>query len=337
MECLKNRFYRLIIICLNKGWPHLFEKTMVLDNKTPFVCLDWGTTHRRSYALNQAGACTLEVADDQGALASKGRFAPALTDALHQLQATPERVVMSGMVGSALGWQEVPYVDGNVPLETLSKHLVAVDDAASPVAAYIVPGYCIRNAQGQPDVMRGEETQLLGALTLGHHSGWFVLPGTHSKWVELRNGRITQLRTYMTGELFDLLGKHGTIAAAVGAGATVWDAGAFSEGVRAAGHGALSHQLFGCRARVVCGDMPAASTKSYLSGLLIGTELHDVLRNPQGAIGASTQTFKLIGSPELAAHYQGAATELGLSFEVIDARAAFLGAMSHIQSHWKKP
>ena len=300
-----------------------------------FVGLDWGTTHRRSYALNTAGACTAEISDDQGALASKGRFAPALTDALHQLKATPERVVMSGMVGSALGWQEVPYVDGSVPLEALAQHLVAVKDAACATPAFIVQGYCIRNAQGQPDVMRGEETQLLGALTPGHHSGWFVLPGTHSKWVELHNGRVTQLRTYLTGELFDLLGKHGTIAAAVGSGAAVWDHGAFNGGVRAVGHGALSHQLFGCRARVVCGDMPAASTKAYLSGLLIGTELHDVLRRPSGVHAADPQTFKLIGSPELATHYQGAAAELGLSFEVIDARAAFIGAMSHLQSHGK--
>lgn len=303
--------------------------------ETAFVGLDWGTTHRRSYALDAAGACTDEAADDQGALVSKGRFAPALTDALQQLKAAPARVVMSGMVGSALGWQEVPYVDGSVPLDMLARHLTPVNDAACPVPAFIVPGYCIRNAQGQPDVMRGEETQLLGALTMGHHSGWFVLPGTHSKWVELQNGRITQLRTYMTGELFELLGKHGTIAAAIGAGAAVWDANAFSDGVRAAGHGALSHQLFSCRARVVCGDMPAASTKSYLSGLLIGTELQDVLRDPKKAKGSGPQTFKLIGSPELAAHYQGAATELGLSFDVIDARAAFLGAMSHIQSNWK--
>jgi 2-dehydro-3-deoxygalactonokinase len=196
----------------------------------------------------------------------------------------------------------------------------------------IVPGYCVRNAAGQPDVMRGEETQLLGAHCLGHSDGWFVLPGTHSKWVELRAGRVLQLRTYMTGELFDLLGHHGTLAAAAGSVDAPWDASAFGQGVQAAhSGGALSHQLFGCRARVVSGDMAAASSRAFLSGLLIGTELHDVLKD--GARPAGGSAFQLIGSPALATLYQAAAAILGLQFEVLDARAAFIAATHFLSSH----
>lgn len=303
--------------------------------KAEVVGVDWGTTHRRAYALDAHGVCVDEFADGDGALACKGRFGPALETALQQLQAAPELVVMSGMVGSALGWHEVPYVDGSVALDALPQHLFTVNNPSSNAQCVIVPGYCLRNQWGQPDVMRGEETQLLGALTLGHHSGWFVLPGTHSKWVELESGRILQLRTYMTGELFELLGKHGTLAAAAATVAPVWDAAAFADGVRAAGQGALSHQLFACRAKVVCGDMPAASSKAYLSGLLIGSELHDVLRDPTGT--PRRFTFKLIGSPELAKHYQAAAAQLDLAFDVLDAKAAFLGAMARIQTVWKNP
>lgn len=294
------------------------------------VGVDWGTTHRRAYALDATGACVNEFSDGDGAMACKGRFGPALQAVLHQLQATPNLVVMSGMVGSALGWHEVPYVDHRVVLDALPAHLFTVPDAPIAARCVIVPGYNIRDQWGQPDVMRGEETQLLGALALGHHSGWFVLPGTHSKWVELEYGRILQLRTYMTGELFNLLGQHGTLAAAIGKAAPVWDASAFADGVHAAGKGGLSHQLFSCRARVVCGDMPAASSQAYLSGLLIGSELHDVRRTPTGS--HSMDTFKLVGSPELAQHYQTAAALLDLALEVLDAKAAFLAAMARIQS-----
>jgi len=307
---------------------------MQMDFEPSCVGIDWGTTHRRAYALDAQGACTATYADSDGALACKGRFPAALDTALQGLHATPARVLMSGMVGSALGWQEVPYVDASVPLDALWKHLRPVTDAPGSCATLIVPGYCVRGSAGQPDVMRGEETQLLGALTLGHHSGWFVLPGTHSKWVELDAGRIVQLRTYMTGELFELLGRQGTLAAAAGSAALVWDDAAFADGVHAARHGALSHQLFGCRARVVCGDMPASSSKAYLSGLLIGSELHDVLHH-QSAPSPTDARFQLIGSVELAKRYQAAATLLGLALEVIDAQAAFIGAMAQLNAHWK--
>lgn len=300
---------------------------MTLNTDIDVVGVDWGTTHRRAYGLDRTGQCIAEHADDEGALASKGRFAESLQALLETIGARPRAVVLSGMVGSALGWQVVPYVDGSVALPALAGRL-----AAAPVPnVSIVPGYCVRNAAGQPDVMRGEETQLLGAHCLGHGDGWFVLPGTHSKWVQLQAGRVVQLRTYMTGELFDLLSNHGTLAAAAGNTAdATWDAAAFGQGVQAAQSGhALSHQLFGVRARVVSGDAAAGSSRAYLSGLLIGTELHDVLKGGSGATD-STAAFKLIGSPALASHYQAAAGILGVHFEVLDARAAFIAAIHQL-------
>jgi 2-dehydro-3-deoxygalactonokinase len=236
-------------------------------------------------------------------------------------------------VGSALGWQEVPYVDASVALADLPHHLASVREPWDGGPRLIVPGYCVRDAWGQPDVMRGEETQLLGAWALGYHSGWFVLPGTHSKWVELQSGRIVQLRTYMTGELFDLLGKHGTIAAAAGTVTQVWDEAAFQLGVQSAHYSTLHHQIFVCRARVVSGDMPASSVKSYLSGLLIGAELHDMLGNGKQVLHSTPVHF--IGAPELARHYLAAAVLLQLRFELIDAEAAYLAALAYIQRSWK--
>ena len=299
------------------------------------VGIDWGTTHRRVYALDPAGVCTRTYADEAGALSCKGRFASALETALARISAIPDRVLMSGMVGSALGWQEIPYVDARVALTDLPRHAVRIDEQSEPgPKRLIIPGYCVRNALGQPDVMRGEETQLLGACALGHDTGWFVLPGTHSKWVQLQAGHIAQLRTYMTGELFNLLGAHGTLAAA-SATPQSWDEAAFVQGLRASGQSALSHQLFGCRARVVSGDLPASSAKAYLSGLLIGSEFNDVVR--AGGDGLRSTQVYCLGAEELAQHYLAAAAHFDVAVELVDSQAAYIAALAHFQTCWNHP
>jgi 2-dehydro-3-deoxygalactonokinase len=300
-----------------------------------WIGVDWGTTHRRGYAINPEGGCIAEADDDQGALAARGRYPEALAALLPPLLPQPDadaRVVMSGMVGSAFGWQEAPYLGPEVALEELPRHLVAVTGQTN---RYIVPGYCVRNTQGQPDVMRGEETQLLGAVAMGLRDGWFVLPGTHSKWVLLRDGRIQQLRTYMTGELFALLSSHGTLAAAAQPAGTdtgaLWSQPAFADGVAAGIPGALANQLFSARARVVSGDMPATQAQAYLSGLLIGSELQDVMQDI--AQDRQTPALHLIGSPALAATYQAAARQLDCSLQVLAPREVILRGFHFIQTH----
>lgn len=301
------------------------KKTLVLAG------IDWGTTHRRTYALDAAGQCTQELSDSDGALACQGNFPGKLNEALIKLPQPPQMIILSGMVGSALGWHNVPYLDHQVALQDLHQYLFRVQDSQFSGACAIVPGYCIRNTQGQPDVMRGEETQLLGACALGHRSGWFVLPGTHSKWVELHEGKILQLRTYMTGELFHLLSHHGTLAASMGAD-SAWSDAAFAAGVHAAKQGVLALQLFSGRAKVVCGDMPACDARAYLSGVLIGSELHDVFTTQ--ALSTQSTTFKIIASPDLAMRYQQAAQLLPVSSHALDSKDVFLAAMRFFQNHW---
>ncbi len=303
---------------------------MLVENLPRLTGIDWGTSHRRTYLMDVDGTCIDTLEDSDGALSCKGLFSKKLQDALFLLNKKSELVVLSGMVGSALGWHNVPYVGSQVALQDLHHHLFRVPDAPISALCQIVPGYCIRDAKGQPDVMRGEETQLLGAWALGHCSGWFVLPGTHSKWVELHQGKVVQLRTYMTGELFQLLSHHGTLAASLGAD-NAWSDQAFAAGVHAAKQGALARQLFSCRAKVVCGDMPASDATAYLSGVLIGSELHDVLT--QQALTTQSGTFKIIASQELAVRYQQAAQLLSVSTQVLDAQKVYLAAMHFFQTH----
>ncbi len=310
--------------------------------KTPTTALlgiDWGTSNRRAWWLGAEGEVLAEHADDQGLLAAQGRFAESLQTLLQAATPLPEGcpILMSGMVGAASGWQEAPYMDAALPLAQLARHLQPV--AAAGPRSSIVPGVCFSAADGTVDVMRGEETQLLGALALGHGDGWYVLPGTHSKWVRLKDGRVADLATYMTGELFALLTQHGTLssvtspAAADAHGDEATHPHAFARGVAAAARSGLSNALFGCRAQVVAGRMPAVEAREYLSGLLIGAEWHDVTRRA----GRAPAHITLIGSAALARRYARVAEGAGCQIKVLDARSVQLAALGALRAALDNP
>src|SRR6185312_4331393 len=139
-----------------------------IDMTAAFIGIDWGTTHRRAALIGADGALLGERVDGEGALACKGRFRESLQALVAGWpEADPALpVVMAGMVGAAIGWQAVPYLERDTPLSDLARHLVRVNDAPAGRRWFIVPGYCVRDDAGGVDVMRGEETQLFGALHL---------------------------------------------------------------------------------------------------------------------------------------------------------------------------
>ncbi len=304
------------------------------DSTPALLGIDWGTSNRRAWWLGTAGEVLAEHSDDQGLLACQGRFSEALQGLLSAGPALPADapILMAGMVGAATGWREAPYMDAGDVLAELARHLVPVPAAAAG-RAFIVPGVCFTAPDGTVDVMRGEETQLLGALALGHGDGWYVLPGTHSKWVRLHDGRVADLATYMTGELFALLTQHGTLTsvtrtADAADSANAADPAPFNRGIAAAARSGLSNALFGCRAQVVAGRMPAAQAREYLSGLLIGAEWHDVVRRA----GRVPEHITLIGSAELARRYAGVAAAAGCAITVLDARTVQLAAFGVLRA-----
>lgn len=293
------------------------------------LAIDWGTSNRRAYLIDQHGVCIAEHEDGQGMLAVGGRehFGVSLGGLLDAMRVAADvPVIMSGMVGSASGWQEVGYLDASVPLEQLPRHLAPVTDPAWAGRCRIVPGYCYRNANAAAvDVMRGEETQLLGAVALGHRDGWLVLPGTHSKWVLLRDGVIQSLSTYMTGELFAMLSAGGTLSSMMGGDAG--DAEGYAIGLnQTAGDEPLTNTLFRVRAGVVSRAAPAQQAAAVVSGLLIGAEFAAAarrLRETGDGLGIS-----VIGSPALAARYAVAAQHFGLKCEVLDPHLVYRTAIS---------
>jgi 2-dehydro-3-deoxygalactonokinase len=299
------------------------------------VGIDWGTSNRRAYLVDAGGHCLATHEDDQGMLAARGRFAESLAELLATLHATagvgPQvPVVMSGMVGSAQGWREVAYLDLDIPLGDLPRHLVRIEGHGLGRECFIVPGYCQSQGQGRGgiDVMRGEETQLLGALSLGHRDGWVVLPGTHSKWVHLRDGAIERIATYMTGELFATLAAHGTLAALM----LDDDESAFDAGLAEARLGApLTNSLFRARARVVAGAMPAAQTRGFVSGLLIGTEFAAAFDAAALAGGRAPAAITLVCSDALRPRYARAAAAFGVDanhLHQLDPQRVYCAALS---------
>lgn len=284
------------------------------------IGIDWGTTHRRAALLDCDGRVLASGHDDQGVLACGGAFAESMQALLDQWPgAKGLPVVMAGMIGSAAGWQEVPYLDAAVPLPMLGSHVARVRNAPAGRNWFIVPGVCWRDARGRADVMRGEETQLLGAMRVlgaSNADGWYVLPGTHSKWVRLQGGTVSALRTYMSGELFALLRERGTLAGLMKADAGRWDDALFEQGAADLDDEALSRALFGARARVVSGSAAAAGTGAYVSGLLLGSEWRDLHRQP-GIAGR----VRLIGEPELVRLHALCARHHGIAVQVLDVQA----------------
>lgn len=211
----------------------------------------------------------------------------------------------AGMIGSAQGWVEAPYVECPAGLGELAAGLVPVPGAALS----IIPGVVQRGAA--PNVMRGEETQILGALA-AHGSGRFILPGTHSKWVEVEGGRIVRFETHMTGELFSVLRHHSILGRFVGEDdpppAEEVARAAFARGVEAArdAPAGLSPLLFSARSLVLTGGLPREGSLDYLSGLLIGEELRAGLRGASGQLA-------LVGDAALCERYRRALAILGVT------------------------
>lgn len=284
------------------------------DWQGDFIAIDWGTTNRRAYAVDGTGHVLSEFEDDQGVLAiAANQFEAAVADIRARLGNAP--MLLAGMIGSNRGWIEVPYVALPAALFDLANgvHRVA-DDVA------IVPG--LSRTGARPDIMRGEEVQVFGAVAAGliDANAHICHPGTHAKWVKLDAGSLTDFRTAMTGEMFALLQQHSILQ--LGGVATVDDA--FRAGVDVALSGEpLLDALFGVRSSVVLGKLDVDATASYVSGLLIGTDI--------AAHTAPGDSIALLGRPELCALYAAALARRGCSTTTTDGAVAFVAGMHAIR------
>lgn len=236
---------------------------MTVNGNPLCAVVDWGTSSFRLWLVAEDGSVLGERRSAAGLLSIEGRFEPVLEGHLAALDAPANLpVVICGMAGARSGWREAAYLPAPCALADVPSAVVRIDGIARDVR--ILPGI----SQAEPaDVMRGEETQLLGLEA----EGTICLPGTHSKWVTLLDGRVEKFSTWMTGELFALLSEHSLLAADV-AGADGPDED-FLAGLNSVldEPEALTNALFGLRARALLGQ--GGGEASRLSGMLIGAEL----------------------------------------------------------------
>ncbi|NQV99170.1 MAG: 2-dehydro-3-deoxygalactonokinase [Rhodospirillales bacterium] len=273
------------------------------------IAIDWGTTSFRAYRLSGQGEIIEKRQSASGILAVKDdRFAEMLVSQIGDwMEAEPDaRIVMSGMIGSRQGWREIDYVTGQPGIGEIAAGMgrVALADGRT---LWLAPGYSCRNGHGLPDVMRGEETQILGACAGLRGEQTYCLPGTHSKWVSVADSRLTGFTTFMTGEVFDVMCRHSILGRLMtGAGGNGEEAQAwFDDGVQKAKAGIpLLSGFFGVRARALFAEIPEAYTKDYLSGLLIGHEIRDARKDQKGDV-------TLIGSGHLIGLYGRAIAAFG--------------------------
>ncbi len=291
------------------------------------LAIDWGTSSLRGALLDANGKPLAERSSTHGILSVPAGAFPAVfeTQFGDWARSGVRRCLIAGMAGSKQGWVEAPYCACPAGFADIAAQVARVDAAGLALPIAIVPGLSCLHASpafpkdGLPDVMRGEETQVMGAIQLtGLHDGVFVLPGTHSKWVTVQAGRITGFKTYMSGEFYALLTRHSLLAKSVAPDAP-FDKAAFTAGVTQARNGdGLLHNAFGTRTLALFARMSAAALTSYLSGLVIGEELQAQATPP------GTQVV-LIGAASLLQPYAAALALHGIDSRALGAEATWAG------------
>lgn len=271
----------------------------------------------RAYLIGGAGEILARHESDAGVASARGEFERIFSRELGGwLDAHPGvNVVASGMVGSRQGWVETRYLPCPVDFATIGRELELRRSGERRIA--FTPGLTRVAGDGMPDVMRGEEMQVLGSLEeMGWHDGWFVLPGTHSKWVRVEGGRVVWFATFMSGELFDVLVQHSvlTLGKEHGEPADAAAAAAYGRGIdyglgAQTESGGFLKRLFSTRSLVARGELSRPEAREYLSGLIIGGELREALACLPGSVPSRVL---LIGSGELARRYATAFSRAGI-------------------------
>ena len=285
------------------------------------IAIDWGTSSARAYWLDIRGDIVRTATAPLGVQKVPPQGFPNALTAL--LGATPDPsvpMIACGMIGSRQGWVEAPYCDCPADAASIASALTMVPG----VRLAIVPGLTCRDPSGVPDVMRGEETQILGALGGSPEPlRVVVLPGTHSKWAIVRDTTIETFSTFLTGELFAVLREHSILGRLAAPGD---DATALERGLRRSleDDASLPRDLFSARTLALAGELAPSAVGDYLSGLLLGAELAAGRRwlQRQRVMGESVH---LIGDAVLCDRYRKAFALAGLRAILGPADAAARG------------
>jgi 2-dehydro-3-deoxygalactonokinase len=291
-----------------------------------FVAVDWGTTSFRLWLIGRDGTVLGESRSREGmTTARETGFAGVLEKHLAEVGAPSHvPVIMCGMVGAKQGWVEAGYIDVPARLAEISQGAVPVSGQTRDIR--ILPGLAQRDI-GAADVMRGEETQLLGALhSMAAEDCLVAMPGTHSKWVRVTREEARGFSTFMTGELFDVIGKHSILQHAI-KDSESFDGShpAFLDALDAAYREPelATNRLFSIRARGLLFALSPTDAEATLSGMMLGLEFAGALKQAPKDI-----PVVLVASGKLGGLYAAALARIGLQPTVVDADEAVLGGLS---------
>ena len=296
-----------------------------------FVAGDWGTSNLRLF-LCDAGGEVLERRAGPGAATSREQF-PRVFDSLvsdWMSSHGPLPAILCGMVGSNFGWVEARYVRCPARPEQIASAAVCVNGRS----VHIAPGLTCRNRFGAPDMLRGEETQILGllekmpALRQGIHL--LCLPGTHTKWIVLENGGVREFVTAATGEIFALLRSH-SVLVPTESSTEALDRTAFEKGLAQVDRFPRAqwlHRAFESRSRRLAGELADDAAAAFQSGLLIGSDVTGALQLFEGI--ADAEPVQLVGDPRLSALYSTALASHGRESLRHDGEAASLAGLIHL-------
>lgn len=279
------------------------------------LVVDWGTTNLRAYLCRDDGFITARTELERGIKAvAAGQYPEILQQLMTELGVSAEEpIYICGMAGARGGWMEAPYCETPVAMTALKAGLLPLPE---PLQGFLVPGVKTIASDGSLDVIRGEEIQVLGALKkLGLEDALICLPGTHSKWVQVRNRQIVAFMTFMTGDVFQALEQTILNCRAE----DKFSAQAFLSGLTESQQtgGGLLHQLFTARTRMLAKSLKEEQVSSFVSGLLIGHELKEA-----EIFREAVSQVVIIGSDRLCLRYRMALEQASVTVETLGSDVA---------------
>ena len=292
------------------------------------IAVDWGTTRLRAILLDRAGTAVDEAESEAGIGTLSGRHEAAFEALAAKWPKVP--AIMAGMVGSRQGWREAAYLPCPASASGLAAKMLRFATSGGRAIA-IVPGVMLRDPRRDGDVLRGEETQIIG-LVDGEpdFAGLAILPGTHSKWATIAGGALTSFQTFLTGELFELLSRHSFLRHSVAESDRDLSAEPdFALAVRRMAEEGLPFlsAVFSVRVRQLLDNIGRESNLAYLSGLLIGGEI--AAAKASGQLGQTTR-IRIVGTRSLAAAYRRAFAVIGQETEARDGKAMVTAGLVHL-------
>ncbi len=305
-----------------------------MNPNTYTIAIDWGSSSFRSFLLDAKLELVDQIKNSFGVFQLPDPFENVLSSVCAHWfrQYSIDAILIAGAAGSREGWLEVPYVTCPVKVEHIGAATLSPSSSLDQVIK-LFPGAKCKSPSGLVDVMRGEETLLLGAIEVTDLNDALVcLPGTHSKWAEVRSGQIASFATLMTGEIFGLLQEHGSIGALISDhDKNTFDSASFTAGIEdylavcAQQETSLLHMIFSMRAKVVSGQSRVHSQNSYLSGVILADEVYTAKKMfPQ------SDAVILITDAKFRDLYKQALTYIGFNFTVLDSEKMFLAGIRQL-------